>query len=245
MELVPGGMHVTPSDGGKSRFIPHADAQLHVSTSKPDNFLLRSSAPSEGTPVFDNVFGDRSTGPRVVTGISSWNAQATSMRDEHDDPAHLLDREHDTRLPKDGVHEPDGHWRRDIATTGDSPRTYYTPYVGPESADSYETLNLLPHLGGDPKSPATALSINLGQKSRMSSEDVDALRGLHRSYSHLYDVEDPEDPRISVGPAALRRGPVRARDRHVFPVFVNDDENSTAYMYNTVNGQITKDFFED
>lgn len=251
MELVPGGMHVTPSDGGKSHFIPHADAQLHVSTSKPDDFNLELKAPSEGEGVATSVIGNRYLGPTVHTGVGPLlrfhdgevdslgpsTFHATSMREAHDDPAHLHDRTHDSVLPD---------WSNaQVSTTGDSPRFYYNPSEGTSSLNSYETLNRLPHLGGNPKDPAQSFTINLGQKSRMGSDDIDALKGLHRSYSHVYDEGD--QPAVIPRPA-LRRGPVRARDRHVFPVFLADDENpenSTAYMYNTTNGQITKNFFED
>lgn len=226
MELVPGGMRVTPNDGGKSHFIPHNDSHLVVNgLGFADEYKLLASPPTEGERVkhFTEWGGSG-------TWLDGGERTASAIREEHrDDPATLWDRKHDQPLPEFG----DG---TDVRSTG-SPRSYYTSERAREK-NSIEALEMLPHLGGNPKTPAQHFYVahNRGGGG-IDSEGIEALKGLHGAYSRVYDVDKPP----SVNPVDLTRGPFRSRDRHMLPVSVREyDDDYYPYNYNTSNGQITR-----
>lgn len=228
MELVPGGLHVTPDDGGKSHFIPHNDSHLYVDP-KTGYVGMGSRLPSESIAVshdiqLDDVLGD-STMTSIFWGPKSYLASA--MRESHDDPTTLWEGSHDQPLSDRGMDTA-------MRATRDYPRSYHTGEKS-HSIDSPEVLDRLPHIGGNPKTPAQHLTIPHDSRG-LRSEDIDALKGLHRSYSHVYPVGKPP----LVYPADLTDGPVRSRDRHTIPVTISEDDDAHSYNYNTSNGQITR-----
>lgn len=247
IELVPGGLHVTPSDGGKPQFFPHQDPTLWV-TADPHpskNYDLTSSIPSEGHSAHFGISNSNSLGFQSNSELNRLHGPLKStLRESFDDPAHLMNRSHDTTLTESS---PRYRGPRNLVSwgdiddvswgaTGDPSRTYMSNW---ENHDTAEVLDQLPHLGGNPKDPAHSLVANSGHNSGMSSEDISAMKGLHHAWGHVYDQDDFDflNSHLSV-PRPPKGRPVRSSERHTVAVHVSDGDNSTFYDYDTTTGHI-------
>lgn len=241
MELMPGGIHVTPSDGGKPHIIPHHTVSLKIrGWEEGQPATIVSNVPSEGADV--HLWADKD---ELTTGLDHAPLFFKSAyRGEHDDPAHFMDRTHDTRVPgtagDSGINTDIGHVYS--APNRDAPPA--ARYKDLASFFKYEdTHPRLPHLGGDPKKPAISLENRTGPQGFVS-EQLDAIKGLHRAWSHVYNEHDYVYGRDRGDKQSS--GPTRSSDRNKIHVIFEDNlKDKTTYMYNISNGQITKGSLDD
>lgn len=239
IELVPGGLHVTPSDGGKPQFFPHQDPTLWVTTEPHSSkeYDLTSQIPSEGHYANFGISNSNSLGFQSKRGLHPMHGTLKSaLRESFDDPAHLMDRSHDTTLTESSSRNSGARNLVSWGDVDDPSRTYMSNW---KNRDTAEVLDQLPHLGGNPKDPAHSLVSNSDHNSGMSSEDISATKGLLHAWSHVYDQDDFGFRNSqSTVPRPPKGRPVRSSERHTVAVHVSDGDNSTFYDYDTTTGHI-------
>lgn len=245
IELVPGGLHVTPNDGGKPHFIPHVTGSSELTITHRhgrSDVELHARVPTEAQGTYHETNLVAYPESDVITSSSRislpWfpdtGGLRTTHRDSLDDPAHFMNREHDAVLPHSSNYS-DSYDNRYVESLNDAHETRYYKSSGLTAPSS-----VLPHLGGNIKDPAH--SIRMGNYyddiEGFSSEQLSGMKGVHRAWSHVYDPEMIEstisarNPRLFPRPAFEK--PLVNVDIHE----PDDGGKSTFYDYDTTTGQI-------
>ena len=192
IELVPGGLHITPEGGGKSRFVPNNgvwDVPLDIDSR--GGYELTQEIPHEVPSLYSSFTVKHN--PRTGVLVD----QQLEHQLEHSDRAHLMStakEEFDKplQLHDRSADHPLTHGERSVSAFGNSPRANISD-SDQRNIDSVETLEMLPHIGGNPKDPAKRYGISIGS-SNLDSEDLEALQGFRNAWSHVYDKNDSPHP---------------------------------------------------